>query len=471
MLRETVKTSILCFFMLGAAALVPYGQTILLTMLAFWSVKDTKAAIQSLTLSVIVRFLNPAIFFDTGPVVILGWVILGLASIRVLVSATDGDLKLPALKWLTLYVSITLVLTMLGSLSSTVSLFKLISFWVTAAIIMIAFNNSEKEWSPWFLGIWSSVFLLSVPTYFVPSIGYFRDQMGFQGILNHPQAYAVFAAPMIAWLMGAIIFSNRIPIVWGLPMAAVATITLVLTRGRTGVAALIIGLFGAFIILQWRSETKWANLRRVLRSPVLYLIGFSVIVLAISRPDTLTSALQSFLVKNVHNTDIVDSFQKSRGFLIDQSLKNFYENVWFGIGFGVSNSETHAFDPVIEPITGLPLSAPTEKPNIIIALLEETGIFGTFFFLIFASSLFRQVSKCNDFAVTWMVLTAVSTNVAETTFFSIGGLGLYVWLLIGWASTATLSTHFRQAGDSSELEQPLWGAGINRSQRLRALGR
>src|SRR5262249_33043058 len=91
-------------------------------------------------------------------------------------------------------------------------------------------------------------------------------------------------------------------------------------------------------------------------------------------------------------------------------------------------------EPVIDKVTGLPLSAPVEKGFLPTAVLEETGIFGAIFFALFLFSAMRLVVRRGDIVLAWIFFTCLFVNVGEMIFFSAGGLGLYIWLLMGWAA-------------------------------------
>jgi hypothetical protein len=144
--------------------------------------------------------------------------------------------------------------------------------------------------------------------------------------------------------------------------------------------------------------------------------------------------LVGFMFKNTEGISLAESFQRSRGLILDESWANFLRVPWHGIGFGVSQSQYFPFQPEIEPITGLPLGAATEKPNLVVAVLEETGILAGLVFFILILSLIRQLVRHNDIALAWVFFAALFTNVAEMIFFSAAGLGLYIWLMMGWSA-------------------------------------
>ena len=139
-----------------------------------------------------------------------------------------------------------------------------------------------------------------------------------------------------------------------------------------------------------------------------------------------------FIHKGQSTHAVESSFMESRASRIDEEWKDFEQFPAFGIGFGVSLDP--AFRPVIDPTIGLPISAPVEKGFLPTAVLEETGLVGATAFTLLLLALFRRAFSNNELSYAWMFGTCVLTNLGEMMFFSAGGLGLYIWLLMGWAT-------------------------------------
>ena len=159
-----------------------------------------------------------------------------------------------------------------------------------------------------------------------------------------------------------------------------------------------------------------------------------------------------YIFKSASSQSIDTAFEESRGFIIFQALNNIENHPITGIGFGVANSETHDFNIDISPITGLPVGAATEKANLIIAVLEETGIVGLMFFALFFLPFLRVIANSGSIALAWAALTAVCTNISEMSFFSMGGFGTYTWIICALAMVLAppqyLHTRRRWSGPS-----------------------
>ena len=73
----------------------------------------------------------------------------------------------------------------------------------------------------WFTTVQAVVIASSLPL-ILSSAGYFTNGVGFQGILNHPQAFGVYLAPVTALLVADTFGGSRASPVHGatLPVAA-----------------------------------------------------------------------------------------------------------------------------------------------------------------------------------------------------------------------------------------------------------
>lgn len=130
---------------------------------------------------------------------------------------------------------------------------------------------------------------------------------------------------------------------------------------------------------------------------------------------------------------LYEEFLHCRGFLILRSWRNFQEYPLTGIGFGVG-SEPSAFKIRRDPILGLPIGASVEKGFTIVAVLEETGVLGFAAFVLFINSLLKQaLSVRRSLPVYALVFSCVLVNFGEAIFFALGGSGILVWLLLGYA--------------------------------------
>jgi hypothetical protein len=426
-----------------AAALValqvPFAQAGLALAAGCAALTNTRFAIGALIVTMMLRVANPGLIAtEDAPFEIFGWGTVLLACARILLDAVFARGRvldqLPG--FFLLYAAVLLTTSALFSQAREISLLKAISFTMVAAAVPLGFTLLKDRGHPgssWVKGLWLAVVILSVPTLVVPSIGFLRDGQGFQGVLNHPQGFAVFLAPVVAW-SAVQAFSTQgrgKAIVSGLFLVSFGSLWM--TRGRTGLAAILLaGLVLLILRPGFWKHIAAIGLRAMSRTWVMG--GLALLVpLALWKAPELVAALQTFVFKGSEADALTGAAAASRGFIIDQQILNFQSSPVFGIGFGVSNSSTHALNITIDPVTGLPVGAATEKANLLLAVLEETGIVGTLAFLPFFLMLVLRLARTASLAVAWAALAALGTNVSEMTFFSVGGIGLYTWLIMGWA--------------------------------------
>lgn len=313
-------------------------------------------------------------------------------------------------------VCISFLISSFASINIELSLLKAFN-WILI-VLLLFFISSELDYS--MKGLKSNltvVVLLSMFTIPFHSISYARDGLGFQGILNHPQSFAVYVSALMAYCFFEYKAKVRFLI------CLLVLFLLYLTRARTGFLVLFSIIIPYFVVPGWYVLTfRWSkffqNIRVFFKS-VLLLVIFAVSVFLYLGSEKI----QTFLFKAEENTSFSEALEDSRGFIISQQWENFRENKVFGIGFGIANSETHAQE--IETFNGIPVSASTEKANLVLAVIEETGILGGLFFFPFLIIISLQMKDESQF---WIAI--LLSNLSEVTFFSIGSFGLLAAILI-----------------------------------------
>ncbi len=225
---SVAASSVLC----GVAIAIPTLVPPLLVGLALWALRGYREVIQSLTLTWLVTFLNPALYEGQGA---LRWLVVGAAAASVLFASgqADHDKRCePRVSVLPCcYFCLQSVLA-----GVRLAAFELVGFAAGAFVVLavlVVEPRIEADWlSGWLAGLFWFVVLASAPLV-GSGLGYVRNGHGFQGILNHPQSLGVFLAPFVAvfaldWLVG-----GRLPFA-GLG-ALVGVVLLPMTEARVGV--------------------------------------------------------------------------------------------------------------------------------------------------------------------------------------------------------------------------------------------
>lgn len=409
---------------------MPFGREAMLAVIALDSLRGVRQAVRGLLFLALINSLNTAIVGSSSLVtpLFLAALITASVSINVRYLLIGSRIEFSVFP-LACFVIVSIIGSLMVSQFVAVSLFKLLIFWTVSSATLTGFSILSArgyDCSPWFAACWLSVLTISVPLLLVPSIGFFRDGMGFQGVLNHPQGFAVFLAPFFCAAAAALLSApGRLRSVL-LVIVIVCFAFLILTRARSGLLAVLLSFMLVAGILLFRKTEG----RRLFRS-----MGVLLIISAIIVPFTfngLAASISAFMNKGYASQSVFEALDYSRGRLAREGLENFYANPVWGIGFGTARSATRPFQPVYDELLGLPIKASTEKANMFIATLEETGILGTvpLAWLLLAMAL--PIVRSGSMVAGWVFFSCILFNLGEATFFSVGGFGLYQWIAMAW---------------------------------------
>lgn len=406
--------------------------------LILWAFRSPKNAIQALFLSWFVAFLNPGIFPDSGGQAMLRWLIL-FAAFRHIVTLPMNkkqNVVIPkSIISLLPFSVVAALISVIQSYSLAVSLMKLVTFTIGSITVIFLFaltSDQEEYWKSWFTSLFLLILISSLP-FFFSGLGYFRNNHGFQGILNHPQAYGTFIAPMFSWFAARFLFEKErsFPVIIAI---LVAFCSLFATESRTGMLAVFTGLALA-VVIGFAKRPEWRGiLRQTLGSyPAIIACCFVIFPTILLNLSAIKTHANDFLQKRqAEPKNFIEIYESSRGVLIERSMDNFFENPWTGIGFGIA-SDPFEFYVRRSELLGIPVGASIEKGFLPSAVLEEVGIIGFLFFIVFIAALARPIIKFGDLPSLWLFFTCLMVNMGEMIFFSFGGIGLYIWLLMGFS--------------------------------------
>jgi hypothetical protein len=124
--------------------------------------------------------------------------------------------------------------------------------------------------------------------------------------------------------------------------------------------------------------------------------------------------------EQVNIDNIATAYKNSREVLYKPMIANIIENPLIGIGFGLA-SDPQAMN--IKYFHGIPISAPIEKGVLPLAILEEVGVYGFIFFMIWVLIIIRR-AIADSFASLIVLLTFLLFNLGEAGLFSPNGLGM-----------------------------------------------
>lgn len=266
-----------------------------------------------------------------------------------------------------------------------------------------------------------------------------RGTMGssgfFCGVIYHSQSMGMIAATVAAVLTTQCLTIRPLRW-WRVLLLGLAVIELYWTGSRAATLALVGGVGLAFVAQLFGSVlfVRGENPRIV--AARLGVAGVLVLLLLIVAGREIGGGMRQFLLKYGEKEDVslLEQGMSTRQDLIDIMSENISRYPLSGIGFGVGSTPEKRQNIVRDPYLGLPLMATVEKGVLPIVILEEFGIpLGVLVYL-WLGVLMLCASRGGivPFAV---VMTSMLANLAESSFFSPGGVGLLAIILTGWAVT------------------------------------
>ena len=419
---------------------------VVLSILALFGLRHT---ILALAMSWLITMLNPGLA-PVSPYVDLGryFVILAAAGSVFLKSGVVWTVRVHKLIFCTLCLgAFFIVHSLVVSPIRSVSLLKALTWTIVIMTLLAAWSilrteERNKLSDHLYFGL-VAVALLSLPLILLP-VGFLRNNLGFQGILNHPQAFGVTMALLGAWTVGRLLGTFRPH--WGSVLLVVLCLVLIsLSESRTAGLAMVFGVGTAVPVAALLSGRKIASILPSIRSQRFWLILTLCLSALIIASPILSEQINQFITKSgrADASSLGEAYYESRGVLIDPMLENVAAAPFRGIGFGIA-SHPKIMDLRRDPVLGLPIGASVEKGVMPLAVLEEVGVFGLLFVLLWLGMLLRRSAR-SGIAPFTVVLTILDINLGESVFFSPGGMGMLCLILFGWAVTKGRVANQREA--------------------------
>ena len=332
--------------------------------------------------------------------------------------------------------------SLLFSVMPDVSILKAISWVLTVTSLIAAWGSlSEKQGDQLirqlFAGL-SVVLIFSLPLTVLP-LGYLRNGTGFQGILNHPQAFGPTMSLLGVWTALGLLTLSRPP--WKLVFFCGACLaSILMSESRTAGLALVAGIFSSIIVTGVLLRQPVMHLFPGLRSSRVILVVSCSTFMAIVFAPQLLERLDSYVSKSKRTDvgNIFEAYDHSRGALIDTMWDNIDKQPFTGVGFGIASNPS-TMQVTRDPVFNFPVGASIEKGVLPIALVEEVGIFGFFFVLLWGMGILRSALRSGGRAL-GLLATIILLNFGESTFFSVGGMGMLSLVILGWVATRESQT-------------------------------
>lgn len=328
-----------------------------------------------------------------------------------------------------------IVHSVLFSLLPDVSILKAVSWTIVMATLLSAWSGLSYEarmrLERQLFGGLIALILVSLPLAFTAT-GYLRNGTGFQGVLNHPQAFGPTAAVLGAWLGGRLLGAAR-PRWFDMALLGLCLALVVLSEARTAGLALVLGLASAVLVSPFIAGIPARRLMPGLASLRLHVLALMVTVALMFVGTALSDRLGDYMLKRGGAVSLLEIADASRGAVVYPMIANIEKKPWTGIGFGIA-SDPSSMQVDRDPVLGLPTGASIEKGVLPFAVLEELGILGFLLVVAWLWPMARRGAR-SGIAAFAVLTTLLLTNLGESTLFSPGGMGLFLLILLAWAVT------------------------------------
>lgn len=424
--------------LIGVACIPGFGKPIAFGILILAACGSPSLTLKSLAAGTMITFVrSPFIPASAEGASVLAtalkWLLLFVAcgmSFRSAVQPTKINSRLLAL-WAVVTAAL-LINSFYVSRLPIISAFKSLGFSLGLLCIIrlsaLASNLSETLLT-YLAELGFAVFIASVPLLGLQS-GYLENHNYFNGILSHPQSLGVFL-----FLTGVSAFAAALTVPkFGrlLVFAGLMEWSMIyFTKSRTPLVAIALG--GCIYLLETMVPGGRSSRFKAISAPVLVII-ISGLMLIIAISPGMREGFLSYLQKgdpaSVATSDNppLALSESSRGDQISEVYNVAKEHPILGYGFGVEPG-TDTISLYGSKWAGIPLSAPIEQGFLPIATVAQIGLLGSAFVLAFLVSIY-QFARSESGETAGLFAMALGVNFGEMIFYSLGGLGTLMWLLL-----------------------------------------
>ncbi|WP_440997945.1 hypothetical protein [Arhodomonas sp. SL1] len=410
--------------------------------LAAYALTGRAQAIKALALSWLFTMLSPGIGAEASFATVGRFLVIGGAAAAVLLRSRLARGRPQASKFVfatVLLGGFFVIHALLFSPYPAVSVLKALSWTLAITTLLAAWLGLSGEARDWvaaeLFGGLAILMLVSLPLIAMP-LGYLRNASGFQGILNHPQVFGPTMALLGAWAASQLLALRRPgwPIV---ALTGVCPVLILLSEARTAGLALVLGVGVAVVIVPFLSGRRLTAMAPGLKSRrFVALASVAAMGLLLAGPG-LADRIGGYLAKGTASDTLTEAYYTSRGRLMMEMWENIEAQPLRGIGFGIASN---SWDMLIkrDPLLGLPVGASIEKGVMPLAVLEELGVPGFLAVTTWIFVLFRRSARTSISCLA-VTLTALLTNMGDSTLFSPGGWGMLSLILLAWGATGSRS--------------------------------
>ncbi len=411
-------------------------------IIAAYSLLGRSQAIKALAISWLFSMLNPGLVAESTAGSTGRFVVIATASLSVFLRSSvfgknprEGSMPVATLALGILFIAHSFLFSPIPD----VSVLKALSWTLATATLLAAWSSLNKEdynrTANQIFGGLVGILICSLPILFLP-VGYLRNESGFQGVLGHPQVFGPTIALLGVWASARMLSEPRPPLNLVI-LSGICLVLIVLSEARTAGFGMVLGLISAIVLLSLLSRQPLLQQMPAIKSQRTFLVVGVSLIGALISGSALTDRIGSYVDKWGGGGGFMQSYDSSRGRLINEMLNNISMKPLTGIGFGIAS---HPNTMIVnrDSFFGLPSGAPVEKGVLPFQVVEETGVFGAIAVILWMSIAIKRASRGTVTTLS-MSLTVLLLNLGESTFFSPGGMGLLPLILFTWAVTVSPS--------------------------------
>ena len=248
----------------------------------------------------------------------------------------------------------------------------------------------------------------------------------FGGITNHSQALSPVLAVLWAWTICDMLFVERRFGWLHLTVVTLAVPMLYMTHSRLALLLMVAtGTLVTFYLLNVIRVPRHVK-SRAWSAMVFGIVALGALaLLSESRSQGMSKWLRKTQDVRGDDRSIGEAVTESRMDTVEMLMDDYHRNPFLGTGFQVS--------PFIRDMArhsnGLILSAPIEKGVLPLMILSETGIIGSFAFLVFLICFYWGCSRKRLRTTATLFTILLMSNMGEATFFSPGNTGGVTWII------------------------------------------
>jgi len=254
----------------------------------------------------------------------------------------------------------------------------------------------------------------------------YRDQSYFCGITVHSQFLAPMLSCIAGWLICDMLYVEKKFEKIHLALISVIPIMLYATRSRIGFFSFVI-----LLIMVYFYSIPHIRLRRDIKGRInvgliclLFLVVITMVIAQV-RNQTISKWLRKTNDVVYDDRTMTEALTSSRQGAIEANMSDFRRAPLLGTGFQVLERHRALYNAGYISL----FSAPIEKGILPLMVLGETGVIGATIFAIFLIVFYVSCAQHGYYTTLSLFTVMLSTNMAESTFFSPGGGGGIMWMM------------------------------------------